>query len=386
MVIRRPVLFALLMFTLSLNIFGAEAANAAPATPTPAARVQKRLAHTSVLTKGLAWIVTQQDKSGGFSDSRGDIDPGVTSETLSMMIALGNAGVNIKTAAAVAYLQKTAPANVDLVTGGDAKVVVALVGAGADPRDAGGVDLVARVVASWDANAGIYGTRPAENVYALMALAVTNEKIEDGAIEALAAAQNNDGSWAFAGSGPGDAVMTAFVIQTLVAVGHGDDKAIANGVDFLHTAQTESGAFGIVPGSPPDSNTTGFVISALIASGESAKSSVMRKAVAGLLTFQNEDGGFRYNDMEPQDDILSTIPALTALAGAYLPVLSTKWRRPPPGRLIQSRPNQRARRLAPKTVFSARSASEGAVIAAVVDGPLRKLTSTRPTLPCPTSR
>ena len=49
------------------------------------------------------------------------------------------------------------------------------------------------------------------------------------------------------------------------------------------------------------------------------------------------------------------------------------------------RPNQRARRLAPKSTFSATSASDGALKLPVGFGPERKSTSTRPTRPAPNS-
>ncbi|MEA2515858.1 MAG: hypothetical protein QOJ59_5347 [Thermomicrobiales bacterium] len=106
-------------------------------------------------------------------------------------------------------------------------------------------------------------------------------------------------------------------------VGRGDDAMVDDAVAFFRTGQGADGAFGSSPGSPLDASTTGLVISALIAAGENPKATQWGDAVSGLLAFQNESGAFRRTDGLREDDFTSTISALVALAGAYLPVLPT---------------------------------------------------------------
>ncbi len=316
MVLYRTGLLSLICLMFTLSTIGG--------TSVAAETAQKSLAKRAVLKAGAEWLQAQQDESGGFPDPRGDIDPGVTAEVVSTLIALRNTGVSVDIEGAVLYLQSNAPANTDLVSGGDAKVVVALIAAGADPRDVGGVDMVARVLSTWDEAAHRYGVHLGEHAYALMALQLTGEKIPDDAIEMLTSSQLEDGSWSVDGSttsGGGSAVITAFVVQALVATGHGDDPSIERALAYFHTLQSADGAFSFSPGAPPDANTTGFVISALTAAGENPKSGDWNNAVAGLLTFQNESGAFRFDETDPRDDILSTIPALIGLAGAVYPVL-----------------------------------------------------------------
>lgn len=312
-------------------------AGAAPATPA-APRKQKRLAKASVLQAGLAWVTSRQDKSGGFPSARGGGDPVTTAETVGVLIALRNVGIAVETDTALAYLRQTDPTALEGRAGGIPEVVMALVAAGGDPRAVRGIDLVARVAATWDAKAGLYETATGassglgtiENALALMALSAVGAPIEPQAVATIAATQTADGSWAAGGgTGSGDAVTTAFVIQALAAVGHRDEKIFADAVAYLRTVQAGdtaafgAGAFRPNPGAPPDANTTGLVISALTAAGENPKAKKWGKAVSGLLAFQNASGAFRYNDQEPDDDLVSTISALIALAGASLPVLPT---------------------------------------------------------------
>jgi len=81
---------------------------------------------------------------------------------------------------------------------------MALAGAGGDPRNVGGDDLVKRLVASWSAKTGLYGTILFDSPLVVMALAVAGEPIEDQASATFAALQLDDGSWdPYGGAGPG---------------------------------------------------------------------------------------------------------------------------------------------------------------------------------------
>ncbi|MGI8474766.1 MAG: prenyltransferase/squalene oxidase repeat-containing protein [Thermomicrobiales bacterium] len=303
----------------AFNLLDARAATPVATSPKPT-----RLAKTQVLKAGAAWLQARQDAGGGFADMRGTIDLGVTAEIVTVLVALRNVGVAVKTDEAVGYLRKHAKADVGQAAGGDGKVVVALVAGGADPRKADGVDLVARVIASWHEATGTYGTTSLDNAFALMALAVTGEKIPDLAIKTLATSQNGDGSWAFgaaSGGGSGDSNTTAFMIEALVATGHRADKAVGKAVEYLRSTRSANGGFGLGSGAPSDANSTAFVITALTAAGEKLKSKEWSGAPASLAALQNEGGAFRYTDAEPGDDLLATIGALLALSGAAEPVL-----------------------------------------------------------------
>jgi hypothetical protein len=312
------------------GVLGGRVAPALAAPATPAARTQKRLGKQSALRAGLKAISVLQDASGGFAYPGSSVDPRATADVVSMMIALRNAGVEVDLAAAVAYVQQTDPVawadsqSVTLTDSEVARIVMALVAAGGDPRAVGGNDLVARLVAGWDAKAAIYGSALWEVPSIVMALVVAGKRYMGGATATLAAAQLADGSWSSSGDtqpGSGDPWTTAWVIQGLVAAGRGGDAAVANAVAYLHTAQGDDGAFGTSPGWPADSRTTGTVVSALLAAGENPKAREWNGVVDALLAFQDEQGAFRQDNEGGGEDFDGTVAALIALAGAYWPVV-----------------------------------------------------------------
>lgn len=331
MPIRSLVRLSLVLAVVGVHLVAAE--------PSSAAATQKRLVKQSVLKLGLKWVSSQQQEDGSFLSPTAafDVDPvpgtvGATAETINLLIALRNAGLDVETDAALNYLQQTDPAVWDNMAGilggtsGLASVVIALVAAGADPRAVNGVDLVARLVDTWDAAAGIYGSLLLESAAVVMALAAAGEPIEKQAIETILTAQIEDGSWGYAGTtepGSGDAGTTAYVVQALIAADHADE-VIADALAYFRTVQFDGKEFAPYPGYIPDPATTGLVLSALIAAGEKPVSEEWGDPVGGLLEYQNKSGGFRTSrDGAPTEDLGSTVRALFALAGAAMPVQPT---------------------------------------------------------------
>jgi hypothetical protein len=276
-------------------------------------------------------VESLQDESGGFHHRRSSVDPRATALAVSMLIALRSEGIEVETEAAIAYLQQTDPVawveaeGVTLTEGEVVKIVMALVGAGGDARNVGGNDLVARLVDSWNGEAGVYGSILFDSPLVVMALAVADEPFEEKAIETFAATQLDDGSWnPYGETGSGDTWVTAVIVQALVAAGQGDDPMIDDAVAFFHAVQREDGAIASSPGSVPDSYSSALVVSALIAAGEDPKAEEWGDDVSGLLALQNKDGSFRRYPELPEFDFDCTTAALVALTGAYWPVLSAE--------------------------------------------------------------
>src|SRR5690606_38084755 len=116
-----------------------------------------------------------------------------------------------------------------------AKMALALHAAGADPRDAGGIDLIAAIESGFDSQTGWYGMSFYGHALAVLALHASGATVPDAAVEAIVSAQTPEGSWGFTGSpdaGSGDSNTTATVIQALAALDTGDD-AMARGLDYL---------------------------------------------------------------------------------------------------------------------------------------------------------
>lgn len=295
------------------------------------AREQKRLAKSDVLGPGLEWVLALQSESGGILVPNSDVDPRATARALSMMIALNNIGLESDISGPLAYVQQTDPNGwaeslfLTITSGEIAHIVLALAAAGGDPRDVGGVDLVAQLAETWKADAGIYGDYLFDTPLVVLALAAAQEPIEEQVFTTFAEKQLDDGSWnagGETGAVSGNTWLTAYAVQALVATGRGDDPMVAKAVEFFRVLQGESGGFASEVGGTVDSESTGHVISALIAAGEKPKASEWGEAVPALIGFQEESGRFiRYLTL-PDDCVECTTTALTALAGAYLPVVS----------------------------------------------------------------
>lgn len=273
--------------------------------------------------QALAWLRTQQLSNGGFAAFGGESDPGTTADAVFAFAAAGIQPQSVTSAdgaSAIDYLIANAQA-----ASGDpglsGKVALALMAAGANPRDVGGVDLISAIANGFDPEPGFYGMGVFNHAYALLALSAANAEIEPAAIDALLAAQIEDGSWGFTGDttpGTGDSNTTAFAIQALVALEAGED-AIANGLNYIRSLQDENGAVAYDASGAPDligdANSTAVAIQAFIAAGEDPS-----QMLEALSAFQNPNGAFFWRPDFADDSLLATAQAVPALLEAPLPL------------------------------------------------------------------
>lgn len=309
------------------GLFGAhgDVLRAAASTHTAQPK-QKRLAKMAVLTAGLKWLESKQDKDGAFPYEGSDPDIATTATIVSTMVALRNVGLDVDLDAAVAYLKKNIPAKLadDVNYGEVAQTVMVLVAAGnrADVSD----EVITWLSGPWTKGTSFSGSDGLLRLIAfgMMAVAAAGKSVDQQAIDLLVSRQVADGSWNSQGDNgveTGDAITTGLIILTQIATGLPNDGSIANATVYLRTRQVDGGAISLYPDAPPDAYSTGTVISALIALGVNPKAKPWGKAVSDLIAFQNESGGFRYTDETAKDDVTTTAWALTALAGASWPVL-----------------------------------------------------------------
>ncbi len=212
-----------------------------------------------------------------------------------------------------------------------AKLALAAVTGGRDPRDFAGLDLVAAMTAPLATPVpagvpGIYGDDLYDHALVLIALAASGETISEAALEPLRASQGEEGGWAFDGStGPGaaDSNTTALVIQALAATGRADDPVVDRALAYLSTLLVPDGGFAYGPGDPlvADANSTALVLQAVIAAGEDPASGEWGNAPLALARFQTPDGGLRYMATDEEPNLLATVQAIPALEGLSLPVV-----------------------------------------------------------------
>jgi hypothetical protein len=281
------------------------------------------------------WLRGQQDASGGFLGLSGEPDPGTTTDAVLALYAAQqrDPAVSASLDAAMAYLEReeNGAAYARTGPGQAAKLALAAVTGGRDPRDFSGFDLVVAMTAPLatpvpDGTAGIYGDDLYDHALVLIALTAAGEEIPDAAFEPLRVAQAEDGGWAFDGStapGAADSNTTALVIEALVAAGYGDDPMVERALAFLSTLLAPDGGFAYGPADPlvADANSTALVLQALIAAGEDPASPEWGNAPLALARFQTESGGLRYMAADEEPNLLATIQAIPAMEGLSLPLV-----------------------------------------------------------------
>jgi hypothetical protein len=306
---------------------GAIAQEATPHVGNAKSTAQTHLAAAS------AWLRTQQDASGGFVGYSGKPDPGTTTDAVMALYAAREADPDAAGAldAAVGYLEANGADYAATGPGQAAKLTLAAIAGGHDPRHFAGMNLIAAMTAAPatpvpEGVAGIYGDDLYDHALVLIALTAAGETVADSAIEPIRASQGTDGGWAYDGStaaGAADSNTTALIIEALAATGHGDDQMIAQGLAFLKSLLApDGGGFAFQAADPllADANSTAFVLQALMAAGEDPTSSDWGNVPQALAQFQTPQGGLRYMASDNAPNLLATVQAIPALAGLPLPV------------------------------------------------------------------
>ncbi len=286
--------------------------------------------------EALDWLRAHQSADGGFA---GDFDSasglGATMEAVFAIVAGGEDPTiwSQDGNTPISYLESQADSA--LSTPGDtAKLILAAVAAGRDPRDFGGVDLVSSLEAKLDDN-GLYGGADAGNVVsqslAILALKATGRPIPASGVDWLIGVQLDDGSWSWNGDttpGSGDSNSTALATQALVAA-DGQNAVVNKALEYLRGIQNEDGGFPYQNpsdfGSDTDANSTAYVIQALIATGNDPVSSDWvvngNNPLTALAALQLESGAFAWQVAVPDENFLATAQAVPALEGkAFLDV------------------------------------------------------------------
>src|SRR5215207_588958 len=137
------------------------------------------------------WLREQQDTSGGFSGLSDEPDPGTTTDAVMALYAAqqSDPAATASLDAALAYLEQEENGAVYAKTGPGqaAKLALAAVTGGRDPRQFAGLDLVAGMSAPPAIPApggisGIYGDDLYDHALVLIALSAANEAVPDAAL------------------------------------------------------------------------------------------------------------------------------------------------------------------------------------------------------------
>jgi Prenyltransferase and squalene oxidase repeat len=268
--------------------------------------------------RAASWLESVQNSDGGFGASSGD--PSGAAITGWVMLGLEAAGRNPLD---VDRLGKT-PVDFlrssigEVSSSGDlARTIVALEGAGVDPRSFAGRDLVDQLVRRRADNGSFEGW-PGTTSYSAIALRRAGAGVEK-TLSWLSGVQNGDGGWGDVPGQPSNADVTAAAMQAMP-----NTKAATNGLDYLRKHQRPNGGFALGGSGAVNSQSTAWAVQGMIAVGaDPAKiASGADSALDYLAARQESDGHYRYSASSDQTPVWVTGEVLVATAGDALPISS----------------------------------------------------------------
>jgi hypothetical protein len=272
------------------------------------------------LRAAVAWLRTQQQPDGGFSNGFvPGSDAGTTADAVLGIVAAGEdpAEWNAEGSSPMDLLRVSVSSGSVVGPGAFAKVALAVVAAGDKPRAFEGVDLVGKILEGFSGDGGLFGGGPYDSALAIQALAAAGEPVPEGAVAGLLATRLADGTYSFNGdqtSGAGDSNTTAMAVMALIAAGERDE--VTPSLAYFRSVQNEDGGWTYQKpsafGEETDANSTALVIQALAAAGEDL--AAWNDPAQALLALQVPSGAFIFNAANSSENLLATVQALPALA------------------------------------------------------------------------
>ncbi|MBS1886221.1 MAG: hypothetical protein JSU06_03445 [Actinobacteria bacterium] len=296
-------LAALLIAVLLLGAFASTRAEAAPKTGLQAA---------------VSWLESAQNDDGGWGEKAG-AESG-QEMTGWAMLGLEAAGVNPQDVTAngsspVDYLQS---AVATIKSPGDlARTILALEGAGVEPREFAGRNLVAALLSKRRKD-GSYEDWPNSTAYAVLALRAAGIANVADSVAWLREAQNEDGGWGDVVGSPSNADSTGAVLQVLTP----SSKAAKAAVGYLRQVQQKGGGYRLGGNGALNTQSTAWAVEGLLAAG--ANPAQFKRGGASALEYleanQAGDGHYRYSSKSDQTPVWVTGEVLVATSKQHLPL------------------------------------------------------------------
>jgi len=269
--------------------------------------------------RAASWLSSVQHEDGGWgADPEGSSSVSITGWAMLGLEASGRSPFDHARGGRnpVSYLRAHVG---ELSTSGDfARTILALEGAGANPRSFGGRNLVAALLERRRSN-GSYEGWPNSTAFAVMALRAAGAT---GSLDAtrkwLARVQNANGGWGDEPGQPSTVDGSAAVMQAMPST-----KAAERGLSYLRKAQRPNGGFAGGSGGA-NAQSTAWAVQGMIAVGANpAKiSSGGDSAREYLVARQQRDGHYAYSASSDQTPVWVTAQVLAAVAGQAFPISS----------------------------------------------------------------
>jgi prenyltransferase/squalene oxidase-like repeat protein len=265
------------------------------------------------------WLEAAQSSDGGFGSAPSS-DPSAALTTWAMLglEAAGRNPFDVTSSAGKSPLDFLRGHLDEVSSPGDlARTIVALEGAGADPRSFAGRDLVNALLKRRAAN-GSYVGWPGTTSFSVIALRTAGaDEGLDATVSWLTKVQNADGGWGDVPGQPSNADVTGSVMQALPST-----KAAQAGLSYLRKHQRPNGGFALGAGGGVNAQSTAWAVQGMIAVGaDPAKvSDGGNSALDYLAARQAGDGHYRYSESSDQTPVWVTGQVLVAVAGGSLPI------------------------------------------------------------------
>ncbi|KAB2905880.1 MAG: terpene cyclase/mutase family protein [Anaerolineae bacterium] len=270
------------------------------------------LAPIAQVDAALAWVYSQQQEDGGWSDGFDPrkSSPGITADAIIALWAAGE-DLNALENDPGFVLEDYASLNQSTLSVAlAAKLVLVAVITNRNPQDFDRVNLV-DVIQHQLETASTY-----ETCLAVIALYVADIAPPQNALTRIEESANTDGGWGFTLDSPRDTNTTALCIQASAAYG----LNMAPALNYLKSVQNRDGGWPFEKpsrfGTESDAFSTALVIMALHAAGETLES--WNHPQETLLQFQRADGAFNLTlsgaDNQPMLTTLQVIPALQGIS------------------------------------------------------------------------
>ncbi len=280
-------------------------------------------AHARAATKtgpqaAVAWLEAAQNKDGGWGEGAGAKSS--QSTTGWAMLGLEAAGINPQdvTRAGKSPLDYLQSVISTVQSPGDlARTILALEGAGVEPREFAHRNLVAALLARRRKD-GSYEGWPNSTAYAVLALRAAGIANTADSVTWLREAQNEDGGWGDIAGAPSNADGTGAVLQVLSST----SKASHRGVDYLRQVQQKGGGYRLGGNGPLNTQSTAWAVEGLLAAGADPAEFKRggKSAYEYLEENQTADGHYRYSAKSDQTPVWVTSSVLVAATKKHLPV------------------------------------------------------------------
>ncbi len=264
------------------------------------------------------WLASVQNSDGGWGASPDrDSSPEITGWVMLGLEAAGRNPLDItrRGHSAVGFLRGHLE---DLSSSGDfARTILALEGAGVDPRSFDGRNLVA-TLAKRRRSDGSFEGWPNSTAFGVLALRAA--RMTGGlspSLSWLAKAQNDDGGWGDLPGTPSTADGTGAVMQAMP-----DTASARHGLSYLRRAQRPSGGFAVGGSGGVNAQSTAWAVQGMLAVGTDP-AGVRTGGKSGLDYLearQASDGHYRYSASSDQTQVWVTGEVLAATAGTSFPI------------------------------------------------------------------